>query len=159
MIIPTLKLSDITEKWKNAIKNSSEIDNYCNSKYQKPITIFVGMDMKNKPVDNDFPIVIIRPGVKIEGEDEVEFRYSISASWGIINENVTAVDNVKELDGIKECDELGQLIFEELSKINTNYPLSTVEYEINPIDYFPMIAGEMLIELTVTPTIGGTLTY
>lgn len=158
-MMPTIKLSDIVAKWRDAIKNSTEINNFCLTNYGEDLTLFVGVNKKSPPKDKDYPLVVLRPGVKIEGEEEEEFRYSISVGWGIINENVSVVGNVEEIEGIAECDELGQLILQELAAVNPAHPLSTIEYEIEAVEFFPKIIGEMAIEISITVPIGANLVY
>ncbi len=148
--MPTLALKTIWKKWKSALKENQDIIDYCQLKYGKNHTIYTGINRKNSPKEANCPYIIIIPGSKSEGEDLAEFMYSISIGWAISNENMT--DN--ELDGLGECDDLGQLILSALNSVSPNHPLSTVEYEINPIEFFPQIVGEMLLELTITPLIG-----
>ena len=157
--MPTIKLSHIVAKWRDAIKDSVEINNFCLNNYSKDLTLFVGVNKKNPPKNKDYPLIVLRPGVKIEGENEEEFRYSISVGWGIINENVSVVGNVEEIEGIAECDEFGQLILQELAEVNPAYPLSTVEYELEAVEFFPKIIGEMLIEISIIVPIGANLVY
>ena len=148
--MPTLALKTIWQKWRDILEKDEAIEQCCQSKYGKSLTVYVGINRKNPPKAENCPFAVILPGAKVEGEDVGEFIYSLTVGWAIANENMTG----NELDGIGECDDLGQLILTALVEANPNYPASSINYDINPVDFFPQIVGEMLIELTITPVIG-----
>lgn len=158
-MIQTIKLTDIVAKWRDALAASQEIKVFCLTKYGKEPKIYVGLNRKKLPGEKDCPLIIIRPGSKVEGEDEREFTYLISVGWGIVNEAETVSGNVAQMEGVNECDQLGQLIYEALVDANPSYPISSVNYEIDPIEFFPQFVGEMQLELSITPAIGGVLSY
>lgn len=158
-MFPTLNISDIKNKWRDALKNSSAIDDFCQNNFGKSAKIFVGLNVKKTLGENDYPLIILRPGTKIEGLRQERNRYAISISWGIIDGNVTVSGNVVEYNGIDKIEELGQLILNELVEINPAYPISTIEYETDGIEYFPKFVGEMMLELEIQPAIGVQLSY
>ena len=129
---------------------------YCQGKYERDPTVFVGINRKDPPKDADCPYIVILPGVKAEGEDVPDFHYGLTVGWVISNEEM---EN-NELTGLGECDDLGQLILEAIKAICPDHPVSTVTYELNPVDHFPKIIGEMQLELSITPYIGaGEINY
>jgi len=159
MSLQTIRISDIVSKWKDALAGSEAINEFCTTKYGKKPEIRVGLNQKQPPTAASCPIIVIRPGSKLEGEDQEEFIYSISIGWGIVNELETVNDNVRELNGIAECDELGQLIMTELYCVNPSHPVTTVYYDLEVVEFFPQFVGEMVLEIAVMPAIGGTLKY
>lgn len=158
-MFPTLKLSTIKDKWVNALANCSDIETFCQDNYGKSPTIFVGLNHKKAPPEEDYPLIILRPGAKKEGLSQDKNQYAISIGWGIINENIIENDEVKELEGIDECDEFGQLIVEKLVEINPSYPLTEIDYEIEAVEFFPKIIGEMMLELEIKAAIGHQIDY
>lgn len=148
--MPTLPLKTIWKKWQHTLETDQAIEEFCQQKYGKSLTVYTGLNRKNPPKAENCPFAVILPGTKSEGEDVGEFVYALTVGWAIVNENMTG----NEPDGLGECDDLGQLILDALAEANPNYPISSANYEINPIDFFPQIVGEMLIELTITPVIG-----
>lgn len=158
-MIQTLKITDIVVRWKEALAASQDIRDFCLTKYGKEPKIYVGLNRKKPPGEKDCPLIIIRPGAKIEGEDEKQFTYVISVGWGVVSEVETISGNVIEMAGVNECDQLGQLIYETLVNVNPSYPVSSVNYETDPIEFFPQFVGEMQLELSITPAIGGSLVY
>lgn len=158
-MIPTIMIYDIISRWRDAIANSAEISAYCQEHYSKASSVFVGLDLKRAPDIHDCPLVIIRPGSKVEGESESQFSYSVGVSWAIMNEGRTTTGNITEMSGVKEVDELGQLILKTLREINPDCPISTINYDIDSIEFFPQHVGEMQLTTTVTRTLGSPMQY
>lgn len=157
-MIQTLPLSTIVRKWRDLLVASDEIRAFCVEHYGKPAKVYVGVNAKRPPTEADCPYIVIRPGVKEEGELP-EFTYVLSVGWVVRNDEATETAATVEQDGVYECDELGQLIYGCLAEASDSSPVTQVRYEIEPIDFAPQFVGEMQLEIAVTPTIGGAITY
>ena len=155
MNIPTLKISDIVNKWKEALVSSEEINAFCMERYGRQPQIRIGVNKKRPPTESDCPVIVLRPGAKREGEYEETYTYVISVGWAIRNETEYVVGRTYEMQGTEEVDDLGQLILQEIQQISSNYPISTIDYELETIDFFPQFVGEMLLSVCITPLIGG----
>lgn len=158
-MIPTLKLSDIISKWRNALQSSLAIHSYCLEKYNKAPTIQVGINGKTLLQDSACPVIILYPGAKSEGLELQEYSYKLSVGWTILQPTSTVNDNVIEYTGVTECDDLGQLIYQELVQISPDNPVSEVNYSIEPVAYYPRFHGRMDVTLKITPISGFTITY
>lgn len=157
-MIQTLSLSTIVRAWRDLLAANATISDYCLARYGRTPRLYVGINAKKPPTEADCPYIVIRPGVKEEGELE-EFTYAISVGWAIKNENQTTNDNVIEQNGVYECDDLGQLIYQALAEASANSPVTRSQYEIEPIEFWPQFVGQMELETTITPAIGGSITY
>lgn len=153
-MIPTLKLSDILSKWLNALQASQPIQNFCSTQYNKVPNIFVGMNGKNPPTDNDCPMIILYPGSKSEGLELQKFTYKLAVNWTIYQSAVSVTNNVTEFNGVTECDTLGQLIYLELAQLSPDNPINVIRYNIEPVAYFPRFPGRMDITIKI-PSING----
>lgn len=158
-MVPTLKLSDIIGKWRNALTASESIQNYCTTKFTRKPKIYVGVNGKNMPADEDCPLIILYPGSKKEGLELQEYTYTLTVGWVILQEGTTTVNNVIEYSGIAECDELGQLIYQELAGLSAKNPISAVDYSIEPIAYYPRFPGRMDITIKITPVNSYSIEY
>lgn len=154
----TLALYKVFSAWRDALANSEAIAVWCDSKYGKPHTLFAGLDLRNPPRPTDCPYIILRAGAKSEDDGE-PYRYSMGIGWAIFNDQKTVTENVTELNGTQELDELGQLIIACLDAVSLDYPITRIDYDIDSIEYFPQHCGEMLLEVTIEPAIGGSLDY
>ncbi len=162
MSLQTLPLYDIISVWRDTLKNSGDIRDWCMSKYSRRPKIYVGIDRKDPPDEADCPYIILVPSEisKIEGEDQEEHSYLIPVAWAIKNEEYRMIiDDVHEAMGIGEANAFGQLIFETLAGISEDNPITRIEQAIEPVMFFPQIVGTVACELVITPTIGGELVY
>lgn len=158
-MIPTLKLSDIISKWRDALQASQPIQNFCLAQYGKVPTIFVGSNGKNLPTEADCPMIIIFPGTKAEGLELQEYKYKLTVGWTIAQNAVSVTNNVTEFQGVAECDALGQLIYLELAQLSPDNPISAVKYNIEPVAYFPRFPGRMDITIKIALINGYTITF
>ena len=71
-MFPTIPVTDITQKWFNAIASSAAIADFCMSTYDKPLSLFYGINGKNPPASQFCPLIIVFPGDKDEGIDETK---------------------------------------------------------------------------------------
>lgn len=157
MQVQTLPLTAIAAAWSRALAGSAPIVSFC-SRYERQLQVFVGVNRKRPPTDADCPYIVIRPGAKEEGEVD-PFRYVISVGWAIKNEAETQFEGVVEQAGITECDQLGQLIYAELADLSPSSPVTRCNYELEAIEFWPQFVGDMELEISITPTIGGAITY
>ena len=74
-MIPTLKLSDIISKWRDALQASQSIQNFCTTHYNKAPNIFVGINGKIPLTADNCPLIILYPGAKSEGLELQEYTY------------------------------------------------------------------------------------
>lgn len=205
----TLPLATIITAWAQALVRSAEINAFCLLQYRRTPTIFVGINKKKPPTEDDCPYIVIRPGAKEEGELDA-YSYVISVGWAIKNENETrisednfeaawdevlkkdgdfliglegdplgqiynsgarvidtAFDTTHEIhayntliqDGIYESDALGQKIYECLFDLSPHSPITLCHYELESIEFGPQFVGDMMLEIQITPTIGGQINY
>lgn len=157
--LQTIPLMDIVMKQAEALRSSGTIRDFCMAKYNKLPTIIVGHNVKQRPGKDDCPAILIPRMGKIEGEDSREFRYFTLVGWMIVNSEEAEEDGIRRLRGLEESDALGQMIYETLCHLNPNYPVSESNYEIDAIEFFPQIVGEMQLNITMPRTMGMIMEY
>ena len=158
-MIPTLKMNDIMNKWRDALKVSASIRDFCMTRYNKTLRIFIGSNPKELPADPEYPLVILYPGTKEEGLELQEYTYQLTVKWAVLQSAVVTAGDVTEYSGITECDELGQLIYLELAGLSTDNPISSVRYNLEPVACYPRFPGWMDITLKITPVNGYSIYY
>lgn len=159
MFIPTIKITDISERWRAAIRNSVKIEEFCLTTYGKSLKIYNGYDEKSAPKAKDCPYVVLLPGSKIEGAGKNENTYMATIAWCILNETPIINGNDISYPGLVETDTLGQLILEEVAELNPSYPVSNVEYDIDPSSNFPQYPGRMDLTLNMQVIMGTKIEY
>jgi len=160
MNLPTIKITDITKKWHVGIRNSTEIEDFCQMKYGKSLKIYAGMDTKKKPTEKDCPYAVIMPGTKLEGTDNPEYKYMSTIAWCILNKTPAEVIGYDVTQpGTSETDNLGQLILSAVADLNPSCPVSDIDYYIETLDYIPQYPGRMNLTITVPVVMGAKLEY
>ncbi|TCL76820.1 hypothetical protein EDC14_1001102 [Hydrogenispora ethanolica] len=164
-MVPGLLLTGIIAGWRDRLRQSQTIHDFCQAKYGKAPAIFVGSDPARPPADADCPYILIQPGWKTEGTDRKQYRYAVPVQWAIVNPDRTAADGVTELAGIYDCDQLGQLILDEIAQASPANPISYVKYfplteeALASGGYSPRFTGAMEVKLYIVPAMGGGLNY
>jgi len=159
MYIPTIKVTDISERWRVAIRTSAEIEAFCQEKYGKTFKIYDGYDEKKPPTAADCPYVALLPGAKGEGAGRSENAYMLTIAWCICNKTPIIVGSDISYPGLRETDTLGQLILETVAELNPSYPVNDIDYDIDPSSNFPQYPGRMNLTLNMQVIMGTNLVY
>ena len=154
----TITITEILQKLRDLIVESDDLATWCDTKYDKSPTIFVGIDSRHPPTEDSMPHILLLPGGKDEGTEESIHIYRVHVSWCVKDTGVTQTENVIEYDGVYNTDALGQLIWNILAGFSTNCPASRVEYDIEGAAFVPLFPGTMTIEIRVPVVIGATIT-
>lgn len=157
-MMPNLSLQTVWEKWRDAIRDSDSLSEFCTKKYGKDFKLIIGVNLKKSPSEDDCPCIAIDPGEKVEGPNVMPWSYKIPVTWAISNQGVTADGKVVTLDGLTECNEFGQLILSAIAEVNPSYPLD-YSFEVDPVSFFPMFVGGIVPEIRIVPTIGTGISY
>ncbi|MBP2643729.1 MAG: hypothetical protein H6Q67_1616 [Firmicutes bacterium] len=165
MLVPTLALMQIARKWRDIFAEDSDIQEWYFDKYDVLPKIFVGLDVRNGPKEDDCPYIAIIPGNKVEGLFQDNYHYNMSLGWVIKQEHTTIItgtdetSEIEEFDGIAECDEIGQILLSKIIMANSDYPLTEINYDISLTEHQPQYVGSMDITIEVPRTIGVEIEY
>jgi len=168
----TLKLKTMAMVWRDVLMNSQKIKDFCQQKYEKVPTIFMGVNGRDLPDKKYCPAIFILPGIKTEGADQDVLSYGICVSWSICQpkaivdgvekaEAVRITGNVIEMLGMYECDDFGQLIYDELQAalLEIGFPITKVEYNIDTQAFYPQFPGYMVLTTEIEPAMGEEIEY
>ncbi len=153
-----IKIRNILTTFRDLLLNSSELSNWCSTNYGAEPKIFVGMDKQNPPGKKDAPFVMIRPGAANEGQEVDNFGYKIQVDWALSDDSREENGRAIEYTGQYKLDEMGNLVWDALVAGMDNVTLSSSEYTLEPIEFFPLLVGGMDIDINVPNTIGGEIT-
>lgn len=152
-----IAVQEVIDTYVGALAADAAIETWCQAEYGKSATIFVGIDTRNPPGKAQVPFIVFRPGPSAEGDEVGTFQYTFTVDWIIVNEGSTTTGGVVKMDGLKKSDEFGQLILAALRGASQNAVLSSWTYYIEPVEFWPMYAGNMEITLNVPHLIGGAV--
>jgi hypothetical protein len=148
-------------KWKEQLTVSTSILTFCQTKYDKTLRLFVGVDPALLPEVTDCPYIIIQPLLKSEGMERKHYRYTISVKWAVFNPEKAENNGVSELMGLYDCDHLGQLILGAISQASPANPISYVKYQLpgEEMNAYPRFEGSMEVKVDAVPSLGSILKY
>lgn len=148
------------QKWAGILVADKDLQDFCDEKYGKGPTVYIGFNEKNPPKITDCPVIIIFPGNKDEGLEQDVFTYRISVGWSIVNDTAdTSTPGIVEYMGVEEADALGQIIWSALAEASPGNPISRVYYDLEAVAWFPQIPGRMDLEIDIMPPFGGSISY
>lgn len=154
----TIPLSVIANRWVAAIKDNEPINDFCQAKYGKDLTIYVGYDDAGAPLEEDCPCVIVLMDSKSEGLAN-SYSYTLQIVWGISRMHSVREGRVVNYTGAFESDELGQLLIECIMAVNPNYPVISIDYETDNVSWRPVYPGKATLTIEIPHVIGGQVTY
>ena len=159
MFIPTIKITDISERWRVAIRANVKIEEFCQEKYGKTFKLYDAYDEKNPPIAADCPYVVLLPGAKLEGAGKPENTYMATIAWCVLNKTPIIVGNDILYPGLVETDTLGQLILETVAELNPSCPVNDIDYDIDPSSNFPQYPGRMNLTINIPVVMGVKIEY
>lgn len=159
-MLPTIRLTDIVGKWVTLLGASAELAAFCQTNFAKEASIFVNLNEKNKPKVDVAPMIALYPGSKTEGLDSSQYSYTIGLSWVIKDAHgLVKTGNAYEMPDVGVLDDMGQLIYTILATASDNYPVSDLQYAIEPTEFYPLLVGHMEITINVPRILGAGMTF
>lgn len=152
-----IPVNEVVEHYVGALANDAALEAFCQATFGKSPKIFVGVDTRNPPGKADTPFIVFRPGPSAEGDEAGTFQYTFTVDWILVDEGSTTTGGVVVMDGIKKSDDFGQAILAALRGASANVVLSSWTYYIEPVEFWPMYAGNMEVTLNVPHLIGGAV--
>lgn len=153
-----IHLTAILSLYATKLAESAELEAWCQLHFGKSATIFVGVDTREPPGSANVPFVVLQPGAEAAGDEVAEFSYLVTVDWCVLAETVTTAGAIKTMDGLTRVDEMGRLILEALRDASDNVTLSSWNYTIEQVEFFPMVMAGLDITLNVPHILGGAVT-
>lgn len=113
-----MKLSIILNDIATNIATDAAIETYCQSHYNKSISVYVHVDSKNPPKASKAPWV----GLTIQGysrpvnNNVVLVEFNVESAVYCVAEGETTVGKVTTLDGFSVIEDLSDLVFANIEK-------------------------------------------
>ena len=137
----------------------SSILSWCNTNYSTPHTIYKGIDLRNPPDENDYPIITIWPISKMGGDSQEMQSHGVVVTAGI-NDSTLSTDTdtnlvvAKKYRGLARIEAFRKLVETSVtteigSNTNTTEIMNdTLEIMYDPVDCFPFFFAVMAFIFT-----------
>jgi len=138
-------IRSILEALRDGIRDDAELKQYCQGKYSKNQTVFLGFNPADLPDSSYFPVVVIA------GVDSLEItasrrKWRIRLGINIENDTIdTSIANSVTYEGFVDAEELREKVEEAIFRLREK--LGRVEIEGNTIEdsLFDLFASETSI--------------
>jgi len=149
----SVTLTEITQDLRDALASDQALNDWCLAELGELPTIFVGIDERNKPGLQDCPLIIIRPETIAGGQEQAAIEPVLYVDWGLVNDEITTADRIREYQGVYQSDRMGNLIWNALRSAGPDYALSQSDYTLESVRFFPMHVGGMDIKISIPTTL------
>jgi hypothetical protein len=159
--MPTnVKMMDVISLFRDKVLNDSAIEAYCQLKYSKSLSVFVGL-MREFPIEENSPFVVFLPDNFSGGWQAEKFTWGFTIVASIINENYSDFQSngAIEWEGLYEIDHLTKLVEDALKSLDDSYNIQAdiVNYDmIDNDETFPMAMSSMMVVCDIDNVLGST---
>jgi hypothetical protein len=154
-----ISLMDIVDKISTVLAADAALIAWADAKYDKALTILVGVDQRNRPGPESCPLILIRPERQDLSQSSSEQTHRVQVDWAVFDDTVTTTGTITEYTGVRRVDEMGRLIWAALqSGISAHVAMDQSEYVLETVEAFPLLLGGMDITINVPQLIGADIT-
>ena len=150
-MIYTLNPSKIASFLRKKLKESDELEQFCQEKYGKSFSVSGVFDELNPPTEKDSPVLILLPLGKEEGGDLDSYSYDFVSQLQILP---TSIEK-----GEDELCEMLQLIQKVIFYSHESQPLSSWRVALNLSGGLPLMAGYADFQYNIPPTLGVEMNF
>lgn len=113
------RITQILDDIRTQITNSQLIEDFCGLYYNRSIKVFLGADVNDLPETSNCPFIMLgwKVGTVNEQNEQRLIDYEIFIFLCISQSNIQKDEKGKKYNGEFEIDHLGQLIRQEVSKV------------------------------------------
>jgi len=153
-----MNINTLLDSISEAIATDSDISTWCNANYSDGVSVYVNIDSRKPPRQDDCPLVLVYPVAKFCGQRENEKQHVFSIGCCVYDESRAShagISNITEYAGVKNAEALRKYVETAIAGLTlTNCEISPVEVEYDPIESFPFIWALMTITIVEAVTIG-----
>lgn len=100
-----------------ALRDDEVLQSWCQSEFGKALTVFSGIDDRNPPREEDYPLVALVGVESKRGLFRAKGEWVASLSVGVVNEAVSRVDNLVTYPGQAQVEVLREMAEEAIFRL------------------------------------------
>jgi len=161
MIGLSFTMSDLLITFRDAIRNSTEISDFCTDKYSKDLSVAVGADERREWGQNEAPFCVIVPEGMNTGMSQGDLSFDFSFELGILDSSFSDNDgdDIIDMEGVYDIDAMANLVIDLLQThaglYNAKADFITVDFDTT---FFPLHVANMSVTVQVDHVLGATQT-
>jgi len=155
-----LTCNSIGQAIKVALRDSAAILAECDTLFDRPHAVFFGASGQEAAGPEYFPVFTVVPWGKERGEDEDRRLFTFSLVLELEDATITDAttgDGVltREFRGAATLETLLDLALTEILNISPDLFLEGLSFSFNPVEFFPVMVGEISLVISFPALIGG----
>ena len=159
MIGVSYTMSDLLRKFRDDIKNSTEISDWCTATYGSSFMLGIGADERREWGISDAPFGVIIPSSISSGVSQSQLAFTFDIDLGIHQTDVSDYNTVgvEEMKGVYELDELSNLVINVLRNAASGYNAVAdfVSVSLDNSTFFPLHVATLTVTVQSDHLIGG----
>jgi hypothetical protein len=150
----------IGTKMVEVLRDSQDILDKSNTLYFQPHTVFYGSTGIKAPEVADMPALAVIPWGKERGEDDENRVFTFSVMLTLHDETVNTATTekgvkVKTFRGASTLETFLDLAMTAIRNMSTEMYYNDKGFEYQPIEFFPLFMGELILTVSFPVLIGG----
>jgi hypothetical protein len=101
--------NDLLIAVRDALAADAALDAWCQAKFGKSATIFIGIDEQNPPAESDYPLVSLTGVTHDRGDSSQEINWDVFLGIGVVNTTITVSYNTKTAEGLLQAETMREL--------------------------------------------------
>ena len=161
MIGLSFTMSNLIRSFRDGLRNSVELSNFCTDNYNKTIAIGIGADERREWGGSDAPFALIVPASVETGMSQRDLGFTFDIDLGIkddVFEDYEGED-IAEMLGVYKIDEMANIVVDLIETMASSYnakaDLMTIQFDSST--FFPLHVATITVQVQMDHVINGTL--
>jgi hypothetical protein len=135
---------------RDALAADTALEAWCQEQFVKSATILLGLDERDPPGENDYPLVAIVGCTQERGDMARELSWKVFVGVGVVNEEIVIETNTKTATGLLQAEELRELAENAIYRARIASGASAGEASTE--SYYPLFVSYTTITFTALRT-------
>lgn len=154
-------LKTTLETFKDALTANAALSTWCQAIYGRQLTVYVNMDARNPPGEEQCPYILIRPTAAVygRGASQKTMMYDLLCVVNDTSEQINAEIGAEEYSGVQAVIDFLDYAVAAIAAADTgNALLQDVQAEFETIEFFPFFMAGCPLTLVEPYPLGAART-
>lgn len=141
-----MNMNTLLTTLRDAIHDNSATQSWCTSNYSRNHKVYVGIDIRKPPAEDQYPIVHLFPMTKLEGYELEEQEHGFGVTCGLYKTGTrtTGKTNVVEYTGMQDIESFRKLVETAITGTSiADIRIDSLNIDYETIEFFPFFLANM----------------
>lgn len=154
-----MNITTLINDFRDALQNNDTLTGWALVNYGHVYSIFKGVDVRNPPGQELYPVIHLYPISKRMGHEEMAASHIVGITCGVYDSGQSQVDgalgNSREYDGIDLLEAFRKLVETALlAAIPVSLTIDSLNVEYETIEFYPFLLCSMEMKLSQAYLLG-----